>query len=52
MTEVWTVVNVDLLLDISIQLDHHVSSNDTLHQDLIVCGSGLVFILGNQKCGK
>ena len=47
-TEVWTVVDVDLLIDISIQLDQHVSSNDTLHQDLIGCGSGLVFILDNQ----
>ena len=34
-TEVWTVVDVGLLIDISIQLDQHVSSNDTLHQDLI-----------------
>ena len=33
-TEVWTVVDLDLLIDISIQLDQHVSSNDTLHQDL------------------
>ena len=28
------VIDVDLLLDISIQLDQHVSSNDTVHQDL------------------
>ena len=46
------VVDVDLLIDISIQLDQNVSSNDIFHQDLIGCGSGLVFILGNQQCGK
>ena len=40
MTEVWTVVDVDLLIDISIQLDQHVLSSNTLHQDLIGCGSG------------
>ena len=33
-TEVRTVIDGDLLIDISIQLDQHVSSNDTLHQDL------------------
>ena len=38
--EVWMVVDVDLLISISIQHDQHVSSNDTLHQDLIGCGSG------------
>ena len=46
------VVDVDLLIDISIQLDQNVSSNDTFHQDLIGCGTGLVFILGNQQRGK
>ena len=51
-TDVWTVVDVYLLTDISIQLDQHVLSNDIFHQDLIRCGSGLVFILGNQQCGK
>ena len=26
----------------------HVLSNDTLHQDLVSCGSGLLYILNNQ----
>ena len=34
-TGVWTVISVDLLLDIRIQFDQHVLSNDTLLQDLI-----------------
>ena len=39
-TEVWTVVDINLLVDISMQLDQHVLSNDTLHHYLIGCGSG------------
>ena len=51
MTEVWTVDDGDLLNVVNIQLDPHVLSSDTLHQDLIRCGSGLAFILSNQQCG-
>ena len=33
--KLWTIVDVDLLLlDMSIQHDQHVSSSNTLHQDL------------------
>ena len=51
-TEVWTVDDVDLLNFVKVQRDQHVLSSDTLHQDLIGCGRGLVFILSNQQCGK
>ena len=51
--KLWTVVDVDLLsFDISKQHDQHVSSSNTLHQDLVKCGCGLVFILSNQQCGN
>ena len=47
-----TVVELDLLCrhEYKLQLDQHVSSSNTLHQDLVKCGSGLVFILSNQQC--
>ena len=47
-----TIVELDLLCrhKYKLQLDQHVSSSNTLHQDLVKCGSGLVFILSNQQC--
>ena len=33
-TEVWTVDDVDFLYFVKVQRDQHVSSSDTLHQDL------------------
>ena len=35
MTEVWTVDDVDLLNFDKVQRDQHVSSSDSLHQDVI-----------------
>ena len=48
-----TIVELDLLCrhEYKLQRDQHVSSSNTLHQDLVKCGSGLVFILSNQQCG-
>ena len=45
-----TIVELDFLCrhEYKLQLDQHVSSSNTLHQDLVRCGSGLVFILSNQ----
>ena len=48
-----TIVELDLLCrhEYKLQRDQHVSSSNTLLQDLVKCGSGLVFILSNQQCG-
>ena len=47
-----TIVELDLLCrrEYKLQLDQHVSSSNTRHQDLVKCESGLVFILSNQQC--
>ena len=50
MTGDLTVNDVDLFHVVMLRLDQHVSSNDTLHQDLTRHGCGLVFILSNQQC--
>ena len=47
-----TIVELDLLCrhEYKLQRDQHVSSSNTLLQDLVKCGSGLIFILSNQQC--